>query len=70
MDLIIYPRLSTCSKRAILKERKKWGHIYVYVPKKTLIDRLRSELGWSEQQVLDQIWAEREWLIKHRKYYR
>jgi len=69
MDLIIYPRLNTRSKRAIKREKKKWGHYYHYEPRVTLIQRLCSELGWSEEQVREQIRKERRFLIQNKQYF-
>ena len=70
MRLIIYPRLGTTAKRAIKRVRKKWGHFYQYNPKTVLIQRLCSELGWTEKEVREQIAKEREFLTRHRQYLR
>lgn len=69
MKLIIYPRLSTRSKRAIVKTTKQWGHFHRYEPKPELLQRLSQELGWTEQEVLQQIREERAWLLKHYQYF-
>lgn len=63
MKLIIYPLLSTRSRRAIVKTNKKWGWLYQYNPRQILIDRLILELGWTETQVREQIYKERKFLI-------
>lgn len=70
MELIIYGRLSPCSKRAIRRVRKKWGHSYQYTPRQILINRLCAELNWSEEQVRNQIIKEREFITKYRQYLR
>lgn len=64
MELIIYPRLSTRSRRAISRNKGRYGRPYQYRPRITLIDRLAEELGWTYEQVIDQIYAEREYLLK------
>lgn len=69
MELIIYPRLSTRSKRAIIREKKRYGHRYAYVPRYQLIERLKSELGWSTAEVLAQIARERKWLLQYTQYF-
>lgn len=69
MKLIIYPRLSTRSKRAFIRTTKKFGRPYRYVPRHQLIDRLTKELNLNRSQVLAQIQKERAWLIKHQKYF-
>lgn len=63
MDLIIYPRLGTTAKRAIVRRKKRYGRDYEYRPRITLVNRLVEELGWSQEQVLDQISAERRYLL-------
>ncbi|ELS04920.1 hypothetical protein Xen7305DRAFT_00046560 [Xenococcus sp. PCC 7305] len=69
MKLIIYPLLSTCSKRAIRKVKKKWGHPNYYEPRITLVKRLSATLGWSEDKVRQQISEERYFLIEHDQYF-
>lgn len=70
MELIIYPLLSTTSKRAIIKVKKKWGHYYEYTPRNVLILRLAEDLNWTEEAVRRQIVKEREFLTKNRRYFR
>ena len=69
MNLVIYPLLNTCSKRAIKRRKKKWGHWYQYEPRAILVQRLCAELGWSEEQVREQIRKEREFLLENKQYY-
>lgn len=63
MDLLVYPLLSTRSRRAITKRKKRYGRDYEYRPRITLVNRLVEELGLSHEQVLDQISAERRYLL-------
>lgn len=69
MQLKIYPRLNQRSKKAMLKQTKRWGHSYNYYPRERLIQRLQQELNMTRQQVLSQIYEEREFLLKHRQYF-
>ena len=69
MELIIFPRLSTRSKRAMLRTKKKWGHVYQYIPRRHLLERLKIETGMSEMDILVQIYQERKWLILHKQYF-
>ena len=69
MELIIYPRLSDKSKKAIKRAKKKWGHPYRYTPRSILIARLCEELGFTKTQVIQQIKKEREYLLKYPQYY-
>ena len=70
MDLPIYNRLNTRSKRAMRRVRKRWGHPYQYNPRNVLIQRLSSELGLTEQEIREQIAKEREFLTRYRQYLR
>ena len=63
MQLLLYPRLSTCSRRSLLRRRKKFGHAYDYRPRRRLILRLAYEMGWTESQVREQLLKERAYLI-------
>lgn len=49
MDL--YSRLSTKSKRALLKVSKRYGHPYYYKPRGNLIKRLAAETGKSFDEI-------------------
>ncbi|MEM7063810.1 MAG: hypothetical protein AAF572_11680 [Cyanobacteria bacterium P01_B01_bin.77] len=63
MVTIAYARLSTRSRRAMVRTTTKYGQPYHYRPRITLIQRLQKELGMSYEQVLDQIEKERRYLI-------
>lgn len=69
MELICYPLLSTCSKRAIIRTRKSWGHPVWYNPRKSLILRLSQELNLTNEQVIEQLTREREWLLEYYRYF-
>lgn len=64
MKLLFYPRLSTRSRRALTRTKKRGGRHYTYFPRITLIRRLQQEFGLSQAQVIDQLFAEREALLK------
>lgn len=66
MNLLIYPRLGTPSRRAMKKIKGRFGQPYEYRPRFNLVERLSEELGITPAQVLDLIEAEREFLIKSR----
>ena len=70
MDLPIYNRLNTRSKRAMRRVRKKWGHPYQYNPRPVLMQRLCAELNMTEAEVREQIAKEREILTRYRQYFR
>ena len=65
MNLLVYPRLSTCSKRAMLRVGKRYGHYYYYTPRGHLLNRLTRELGMTHDQVIAQIHKERQLLLRH-----
>ena len=66
MNLILYPRLCTRSRRAIVRTIKKFGWPYVYRPRGDLLERLSAETGMSREDVYRQLLAEREELLKNR----
>ncbi len=68
-QLLVWPRLSTCSKRAFIRTKKRWGHPYTYQPQARLLHRLTQELNMSEDAVLEQIQKERSYLLKYSRYY-
>lgn len=68
-DLKVWPLLSTCSKRAMLRTRKKWGHPNNYKPRVNLLNRLTEQLGMSREQVLSQIEKEKKYLQQYSRYY-
>lgn len=63
-DIILYPRLSTRSKRALLKTKGRFGKPYFYAPRGTLLQRLSSETGMSLEQVSQQLMKERHQLLR------
>lgn len=64
MKLVVYPKLSTRSRRAIRRVYWKFGNFYEYKPRGNLIERLAKQLQMSKSDVLDQIQKERQFLIK------
>lgn len=62
--LVLYPKLGTRSKRAILKIKKRYGKPYHYKPRGDLLARLAEEMGWTIDQVHDQLLRERQVLLK------
>lgn len=69
MILKFYSRLSTRSRRAILRQTKKWGHENIYFPRYQLVKNLMTEFNMTENEVLDQLQKEREFLLRFKKYY-
>jgi hypothetical protein len=65
MKLVVFPKLQTQSRRALLKTKGKYGRPHHYQPRIDLLFRLQKELGMSVGDLLDQIDREREYLIKH-----
>ena len=63
MDLKLYPKLGTDSKKALIKKNGRWGHPYFYRPRGTLLLRLSRETGLTIDQVRSQLEKEREYLI-------
>ena len=63
MEIILYSRLSTRSKRALLKTKKSFGKTYYYSPRGNLLQRLSQETGMSPEQVASQLVKERDYLL-------
>ncbi len=63
MEIIIYPLLGTTSRRAMVREKSRFGHAYVYKPRGELLVRLSVDTGMSKDAVLRQIQRERQYLI-------
>jgi hypothetical protein len=63
MDFVIYPLLGTTSRRAMVREKSRFGRPYVYQPRGNLLDRLSAETGMTKNAVLRQIARERQQLI-------
>jgi hypothetical protein len=66
MNLTLYPRLSTRSKKALTRKNSYWGKPYVYRPRGTLLLRLSRETGLTVDQVRSQLEREREYLIEQK----
>lgn len=67
MEIIIYHLLGTTSRRAMIREKSRFGRLYVYCPRGNLLDRLSAETGMSKDSVLRQIARERQQLIGKRR---
>lgn len=63
-ELILYSKLCTRSRRAIVKTKRRYGHSYTYTPRGDLLQRLSRETGMTEEQVYIQLLRERETLLK------
>ncbi|MBD2090376.1 hypothetical protein H6F67_10970 [Microcoleus sp. FACHB-1515] len=65
-ELRLWPLLGTCSRRAILRRTKKFGHPYTYKPRGDLIIRLSRQTGLTYAEVFSQLLREREELLRDR----
>ena len=63
-NLILYPQLSTRSRRAIKRVRGRFGHPYTYNPRGTLLERLARDNGLTIQASYEQLLRERQALIQ------
>lgn len=63
MNLTFYPKLSTRSKKALMRKNNRWGKPYNYKPRGNLLARLANETGLTVDQVWVQLQKEREYLI-------
>jgi hypothetical protein len=63
MNLTLYPKLGTDSKKALTKKNGRWGKPYIYRPRGTLLLRLSRETNLTIDQVRSQLEREREYLI-------
>ncbi len=63
MNLTLYPKLSTRSKKALTRKNSRWGKPYNYQPRGNLLTRLARETGLTIDQVRSQLEREREYLI-------
>jgi hypothetical protein len=63
MNLTLYPKLGTDSKKALTRKTGRWGKPYLYRPRGSLLERLAQETGMSVSQVRSQLEKEREYLI-------
>ncbi len=60
----LYPKLCTCSKRAMNRSTKRYGKPYYYRPRGTLLQRLSEETGLSVEQCYVQLQKERDFLLR------
>jgi hypothetical protein len=65
MNLILYPKLSTRSKKALIRKSGRWGKPYDYTPRGHLLTRLANETGLTVEQVWIQLQKEREYLTQN-----
>jgi transposase len=63
MEIILYYRLSTRSRRALLKTKKSWGRPYYYSPRGNLLERLSRETGMNLEEVYQQLMRERKFFL-------
>jgi len=63
MELFFYYKLGTCSRRAIRRKNSRFGRPYDYRPRGNLLRRLSEESGFSKEQVLEKLMAERDYLL-------
>lgn len=64
MDTPLWDRSSTRTRRAFIKTRRAFGYPYQYFPRWNLIERWARELNWSTDQVVEQFYKERKYLVK------
>lgn len=64
MMLTLYPKLSTRSRRAMMRVRKFNGKPYYYSPRGNLLERLSEETGLNIDQCYHQLMEEREYLLR------
>jgi hypothetical protein len=67
MELELYFKLGTCSRRAISKKTKKGGKPYNYRPRGDLLHRLSEETGKSLEDVLKQLERERALILERQQ---
>lgn len=63
MNLTLYPKLGTRSKKALTRKTGRWGKPYNYRPRGRLLEKLARETGLTLSQVRSQLEKEREYLI-------
>ncbi|ANV84620.1 hypothetical protein AWQ21_09620 [Picosynechococcus sp. PCC 7003] len=64
MEIVLYQKLSTRSRRSILRTKKRYGRPKPYKPRGQLLQRLAKETGWTIDQVHEQLLRERAVLLK------
>ena len=68
MELLLYPKLGTRSRRALTRHTRqshRGSQLHNYSPKGTLLQRLARETGMTIEQVYSQLQKEREYLLTH-----
>lgn len=60
--ILLFDRLSACSRRALLKKKKRFGHPHKYSPQRRLLNRLSRETGLTPEEVLVQLRREKKLL--------
>ncbi|GAB4465534.1 MAG: hypothetical protein OHK0037_20390 [Elainellaceae cyanobacterium] len=60
----LYPKLSTCSRRAMARVKRRNGMPYYYRPRGPLLHRLARETGWPIESVYTRLMQERETLLR------
>lgn len=63
-DFLLYSKLSTRSKRALRRAKKRNGQPYNYSPRGTLLQRLSRQTGLSIDAVYSQLVRERAELLR------
>lgn len=63
MELELYYKLSTCSRRAIRRRKGAFGRPYYYRPRGNLLARLAEETGRSKEEIFDQLMKERDEIL-------
>jgi hypothetical protein len=64
VDLILYPKLGTDSKKALTRKNGRWGKPYIYRPRGRLLERLAKDTGLTIYQVRSQLEKERQYLLE------
>jgi hypothetical protein len=64
MELVLYYRLGTKSKRALVRQKTSWGNLYTYRPRGDLLQRLSQETGMTVAQVSAQLHKERYEILR------
>jgi hypothetical protein len=64
MNLTLYPKLSSRSKKALTRKIGRWGKPYYYRPRGHLLKRLARETGMTVSQVQSQLEKERDYLLQ------
>lgn len=65
-EIRLWTRLGTCSRRAMLKRKARFGRPYFYQPRGDLLQRLSRETGLSIDDVYQQLQKERDELLNDR----